>query len=116
MQQPRKMLRIMCVFSIGFDFASFAWTAVSCLILHRFVIIFHPKLYRVMILPLKVDFTSMLILSFVFFITFWLDLDPIWGPFGRLWPSFSLSKRVPDIDGDGFFRFLVAFFWDAGVK
>ena len=84
MQQPRKMLRIMCVFSIGFDFASFAWTAVSCLILHRFVIIFHQKLYGVLtILPLKVDFKSMLILSFVFyhFLTrFRLHLGTIWAP------------------------------------
>ena len=90
MQQPRKMLRIMCVFSIGFDFASFAWTAVSCLILHRFVIIFHQKLYRVLtILPLKVDFKSMLILSFVsyhFSERFTLHLGTIGAAPGVIWP------------------------------
>ena len=86
MQQPWEMLRIICVFSIGFDVASFAWTAVSCLILHRFVIIFPQKLHRVLtILPLKVDFKSMLILSFVFYHfleRFRHHFGIIWAPLG----------------------------------
>ena len=90
MQQPGKMLRIMCVFSIGFDFASFAWTAVSCLILHRIVINFQQILYRVLpIWPLKIDFKSMLILSFVsyhFLERFRLHLGTIGAAPGVIWP------------------------------
>ena len=90
MQQPRKMLRIICVFSIGIDVASVAWTAVSCLTLHQIVINFQQKFGRVWpIWLLKIDFKSMLILSFVsyhFLERFTLHLGTIGAAPGVIWP------------------------------
>ena len=101
MQQPRKMLRIICAFSVGFDVASFSWTADPCSILHGFVIDFHQKWHRFLrIWSLKSDLKSMLILSSVFdhFLEqFSLPLGTIWAPLGAIFPlrAAKIAPRSP---------------------